>query len=97
MVFTTAVNFIRARGPDEFWRKRKIFKLAAVRIQYLLVLYSENVLTIYNFLGICWEEKKLLQHHNSQCSQSFSLCNKSKEIKTERHGKCILSLIIVCH
>ncbi|XP_017772675.1 PREDICTED: 39S ribosomal protein L20, mitochondrial [Nicrophorus vespilloides] len=29
MVFTTAVNFIRSRGPDEFWRKRKIFKLAA--------------------------------------------------------------------
>ncbi|CAH0557941.1 unnamed protein product [Brassicogethes aeneus] len=29
MVFTTAVNFIRARGPDEFWRKRKIFKIAA--------------------------------------------------------------------
>ncbi|CRL07428.1 CLUMA_CG020398, isoform A [Clunio marinus] len=29
MVFTTFVNFIRSRGPDEFWRKRKIFKLAA--------------------------------------------------------------------
>ncbi|XP_022905188.1 large ribosomal subunit protein bL20m [Onthophagus taurus] len=29
MVFTTVVNLIRSRGPDEFWRKRKIFKLAA--------------------------------------------------------------------
>uniref|UniRef100_A0A8D8GAP6 Large ribosomal subunit protein bL20m n=1 Tax=Culex pipiens TaxID=7175 RepID=A0A8D8GAP6_CULPI len=29
MVFTSVVNFVRARGPDEFWRKRKIFKLAA--------------------------------------------------------------------
>ncbi|XP_030761450.1 39S ribosomal protein L20, mitochondrial [Sitophilus oryzae] len=29
MVFTTAVNFVRSRGPDEFWRKRRIFKLAA--------------------------------------------------------------------
>ncbi|KAI4464514.1 39s ribosomal protein l20 [Holotrichia oblita] len=29
MVFTTVTNFIRSRGPDEIWRKRKIFKLAA--------------------------------------------------------------------
>ncbi|KAG5670348.1 hypothetical protein PVAND_000622 [Polypedilum vanderplanki] len=29
MVFLTAVNLIRSRGPDEWWRKRKIFKLAA--------------------------------------------------------------------
>ncbi|XP_075211740.1 mitochondrial ribosomal protein L20 [Lycorma delicatula] len=29
MVFQTAVLLIRNRGPDEFWRKRKIFKLAA--------------------------------------------------------------------
>lgn len=30
MVFTSVINFIRARGPDEFWRKRKIFRLTAV-------------------------------------------------------------------
>lgn len=30
MVFTSVVNFVRSRGPDEFWRKRRIFKLAAV-------------------------------------------------------------------
>lgn len=30
MVFTTIVSLVRSRGPDEFWRKRKIFKLAAV-------------------------------------------------------------------
>ncbi|XP_031635843.1 39S ribosomal protein L20, mitochondrial [Contarinia nasturtii] len=29
MVFTSIVNLIRSRGPDELWRKRKIFKLAA--------------------------------------------------------------------
>lgn len=29
MVFLTAVNLIRSRGPDEFWRKRQIFRLAA--------------------------------------------------------------------
>lgn len=32
MVFLTAINLVRARGPDEWWRKRKIFKLAAVRL-----------------------------------------------------------------
>lgn len=29
MVFLSLNLFARARGPDEFWRKRKIFKLAA--------------------------------------------------------------------
>ncbi|XP_025425605.1 39S ribosomal protein L20, mitochondrial [Sipha flava] len=29
MVFTTAMMLVRSRGPDEFWRKRKIFKIAA--------------------------------------------------------------------
>ncbi|KAJ8918402.1 hypothetical protein NQ315_008098 [Exocentrus adspersus] len=29
MVFTSVVNFVRSRGPDEFWRKRKVFRLAA--------------------------------------------------------------------
>lgn len=35
MVFLTAQLFVRCRGPDEFWRKRQIFKLAAVNIQHL--------------------------------------------------------------
>jgi hypothetical protein len=30
MVFLTAVTLLRNRGPDAWWRKRKIFKLAAV-------------------------------------------------------------------
>lgn len=30
MVFLSIANFVRSRGPDEFWRKRKIFKMAAV-------------------------------------------------------------------
>jgi len=32
MVFLSLNLLVRARGPDEFWRKRKIFKLAAVSI-----------------------------------------------------------------
>lgn len=30
MVFTTIAAFVRSRGPDEFWRKRRIFKITAV-------------------------------------------------------------------
>jgi large subunit ribosomal protein L20 len=33
MVFTTVANLVRSRGPDEFWRKRRIFKLAAVSLK----------------------------------------------------------------
>lgn len=29
MVFLSVANFVRTRGPDEFWRKRRIFRLAA--------------------------------------------------------------------
>ena len=29
MVFLSLQLFVRSRGPDEFWRKRQIFKLAA--------------------------------------------------------------------
>ena len=36
MVFLTAQLFLRSRGPDEFWRKRQIFKLAAVDIYVYL-------------------------------------------------------------
>lgn len=30
MVFTTLVRFAKDKGPDEVWRKRRIFKMAAV-------------------------------------------------------------------
>lgn len=29
MVLLTAVNCVRSRGPDTFWRKRRVFKLTA--------------------------------------------------------------------
>lgn len=31
MVSPTLALFVRSRGPDEFWRKSKVFKMAAVR------------------------------------------------------------------
>lgn len=54
MVFTTAVNFVRVPKPDEFWRKRKIFKLAAVssyRAKYILCYTLQIDVTEY-ILGI---------------------------------------------
>lgn len=47
MVFTSVVSFVRSRGPDEFWRKRRIFKLAAVIIT--LIIELEQFLMIFNF------------------------------------------------
>jgi hypothetical protein len=43
MVFTTVVNFVRSRGPDEFWRKRKIFKLAAVFSDRVRPAFSSHI------------------------------------------------------
>lgn len=34
MVFQTIINFVRSRGPDEFWRKRRIFKLSSVGVTF---------------------------------------------------------------
>jgi len=46
MVFTTAIMMVRSRGPDEFWRKRKIFKIAAVNniLKYLNTYFSMGVI-----------------------------------------------------
>lgn len=43
MVFLNLPLMVRARGPDEFWRKRRIFKLAAVSI----ILFNNVILTSY--------------------------------------------------
>lgn len=53
MVFTSIVNFVRSRGPDEFWRKRKIFKLSSVRKKknqnYLSAPFKHNYFNISAF------------------------------------------------
>jgi hypothetical protein len=41
MVFTTLALFVRNKGPDKFWKKRRILKLSAVR--YFEFQDSENV------------------------------------------------------
>lgn len=61
MVFTTIARFVRSRGPDEFWRKRRIFKLAAV--SDLIILIHGNISA--KFL--------LLQHFQGRKRNCYSI------------------------
>ncbi|KAL0126727.1 hypothetical protein PUN28_005234 [Cardiocondyla obscurior] len=56
MVFLSLNLLVRARGPDEFWRKRKIFRLAAhyigrARNCYSLSIRSVHKALIYSTIG----------------------------------------------
>nr|XP_023030047.1 39S ribosomal protein L20, mitochondrial [Leptinotarsa decemlineata] len=59
MVFTTAVNFIRSRGPDEIWRKRRIFKLAAHYVGRKRNCYSIAVRYVHRALVYATKARKL--------------------------------------
>ena len=50
MVFLTAQLFLRSRGPDEFWRKRQIFKLAAHYIGRRRNCYSIAIRNVHRAL-----------------------------------------------
>ncbi|XP_076162355.1 mitochondrial ribosomal protein L20 [Ptiloglossa arizonensis] len=50
MVFLTAQLFGRNRGPDEFWRKRQIFKLAAHFIGRKRNCYSVTIKSVHKAL-----------------------------------------------
>lgn len=42
MVFQTMINLVRTRGPDEFWRKRKIFKMTSVIHDFFFLIFYSN-------------------------------------------------------
>ncbi|XP_076643079.1 mitochondrial ribosomal protein L20 [Halictus rubicundus] len=50
MVFLTPLLFARSRGPDEFWRKRQIFKLAAHYIGRRRNCYSVAIRNVHRAL-----------------------------------------------
>ncbi|XP_054002240.1 39S ribosomal protein L20, mitochondrial [Hylaeus anthracinus] len=50
MVFLTAQLFVRSRGPDEFWRKRQIFKLAAHFVGRRRNCYSLTIKSVHKAL-----------------------------------------------
>ncbi|XP_044751416.1 39S ribosomal protein L20, mitochondrial [Coccinella septempunctata] len=59
MVFTSLVNYIRSRGPDEFWRKRKIFKLAAHYVGRRRNCYSIAIRNVHRALVYSTKGRKL--------------------------------------
>ncbi|KAG4069655.1 hypothetical protein HA402_014678 [Bradysia odoriphaga] len=59
MVFTTLATFVRSRGPDEFWRKRKIFKLAAHFIGRRRNCYSVAIRNVHRALAYATKGRKL--------------------------------------
>ncbi|XP_058450075.1 large ribosomal subunit protein bL20m [Malaya genurostris] len=59
MVFTTVVNLVRSRGPDEFWRKRKIFKLAAHYMGRPRNCYSITIRSVHRALAYATKGRAL--------------------------------------
>ncbi|XP_026751072.1 39S ribosomal protein L20, mitochondrial-like [Galleria mellonella] len=59
MVFLSVVNWVRSRGPDEFWRKRKIFRLAAHYIGRRRNCYSIAVRNVHRALVYATKARKL--------------------------------------
>uniref|UniRef100_A0A0K8TPB0 Putative ribosomal protein l20 n=1 Tax=Tabanus bromius TaxID=304241 RepID=A0A0K8TPB0_TABBR len=66
MVFTSLVTFIRARGPDEFWRKRKIFKLSAHYIGRRRNCYSIAIKNVHRALAYATLGRKLKKEDLTQ-------------------------------
>ncbi|XP_067006163.2 large ribosomal subunit protein bL20m [Anabrus simplex] len=59
MVILSPISLIRSRGPDEFWRKRKIFKLAAHFIGRRRNCYSIAVRYVHRALVYATKGRKL--------------------------------------
>ncbi|KAM3962319.1 mitochondrial ribosomal protein L20 [Aphomia sociella] len=59
MVFLSVVNWVRCRGPDEFWRKRKIFRLAAHYIGRRRNCYSIAIKNVHRALVYATKARKL--------------------------------------
>lgn len=50
MVFTTVALWLRSRGPDEFWRKRRVFRLAAHYVGRRRNCYSVSIKILHRAL-----------------------------------------------
>ncbi|KAL1494670.1 hypothetical protein ABEB36_010236 [Hypothenemus hampei] len=59
MVFTSAVSFVRSKGPDEFWKKRRIFKLSAHFIGRSRNCYSLAIRAVHRALVYATKGRKL--------------------------------------
>ncbi|KAI5632118.1 ribosomal protein l20 domain-containing protein [Phthorimaea operculella] len=59
MVFLSVVNWVRSRGPDEFWRKRRVFRLAAHYIGRRRNCYSVAVRNVHRALVYATKARRL--------------------------------------
>ncbi|XP_008557272.1 39S ribosomal protein L20, mitochondrial [Microplitis demolitor] len=59
MVFKSLTLFARSRGPDEFWRKRKIFKMSAHFHNRRRNCYSIAIKGVHRALMYCFRGRRL--------------------------------------
>lgn len=59
MVFQTLPMLARSRGPDEFWRKRRIFRLSAHFVGRSRNCYSLAIRAVHRALQYCTKGRKL--------------------------------------
>ncbi|XP_055383508.1 39S ribosomal protein L20, mitochondrial [Condylostylus longicornis] len=70
MVFLSIVNFVRSRGPDEFWRKRKIFKMSAHFVGRRRNCYSVAIRNVHHALVYATKGRKLKKSDMSELWQT---------------------------
>ncbi|XP_018319590.1 39S ribosomal protein L20, mitochondrial [Agrilus planipennis] len=80
MVFTTVANFVRSRGPDEFWRKRKILKLAAHYIGRRRNCYSIAIKNVHRALVYATKHRQLRKENMRQLHETRIIAG------CEQHG-----------
>ncbi|XP_059611977.1 large ribosomal subunit protein bL20m [Phlebotomus argentipes] len=87
MVFTSIVNFVRSRGPDEFWRKRKIFKLAAHFRGRRRNCYSIAIRNVHRALQYATKGRDLKKR------DMIDLWSARVSAGTEQHGICLYTFM----
>ncbi|XP_018398014.1 PREDICTED: 39S ribosomal protein L20, mitochondrial [Cyphomyrmex costatus] len=80
MVFLSLNLLVRSRGPDEFWRKRKIFKLAAHYLGRRRNCYSIAIKGVDRALTYCTRGRQLKKEDMTE------LREQRIEAATSEHG-----------
>lgn len=80
MVFLSLNLLVRSRGPDEFWRKRKIFKLAAHYVGRRRNCYSLTIRNVHRALVYSTQARRLKKEDMKE------LREERIEAAVEQHG-----------
>lgn len=86
MVFLSVVNWVRSRGPDEFWRKRRVFRLAAHYIGRRRNCYSIAVRNVHRALVYATKARRLKKEDMK------ALWNTRISAACEQHNMTLFSL-----